>query len=256
MKYKFIVIALIAGLLLAACGKQAENSDQVSANISTAVAQTLTAQYVPPTATQLLTETPTATATLDQQPTVMLASPTLPLPTTGTCYNAAYVSDVTIPDGTTLTAGSSFTKTWSVKNTGTCAWTKDFLIKFASGSQMGGTTTAIGSAVAVGSSINVSVKMTVPTTAGSYTGYWRMATNSGELFGGYVSVTIVSAAIPTGTMTGTATITRTPTVTPIIIVVTATPGPTNTTVPTTAVPTAVPTDTPVPTEIPTVGATS
>lgn len=247
MKYKFVVVVLAASLLLGACGKTAENPDQVSAGISTAVAQTLTAQYVPPTATPVSTETPTPTSTMEQQPTAILASPTLPVATQGSCYNAAYVSDVTIPDGTTITAGTSFTKTWSVKNTGTCAWTKDFMIKFASGSQMGGTTTAIGSAVAAGSSINVSVTMVAPTTAGSYTGYWRMASNAGNLFGGYVSVQIISAAVPTGTVTGTATVTRTPTVTPVYIVVTATPGPTNT---------SGPTDTPAPTETPTVGATS
>lgn len=228
MKYKLISLFVVTGLLLSACAKTTQNTDEITSGVFTAVAQTLTAQYTPITPT---VATPTVESTATSMPTVeqfTMQAPTLAPTKANSCYNAAYVSDVTIPDGTTLTAGSSFTKTWSVKNTGTCAWTSSFMLKFASGTQMGGATTTISSAVPAGSSINVSVTMTAPTTPGSYTGYWRMASSTGELFGGYVSVQIVSAALPTGTTTVTPTITVTPSVTPVYIVVTATPGPTAT----------------------------
>ena len=39
------------------------------------------------------------------------------------CVNdSVFVADVTIPDGTPVNIGESFTKTWSIQNVGTCAW--------------------------------------------------------------------------------------------------------------------------------------
>jgi hypothetical protein len=39
------------------------------------------------------------------------------------CDAAAFVSDVTYPDGSDVTLGSTFTKIWRLKNVGTCTWT-------------------------------------------------------------------------------------------------------------------------------------
>jgi len=217
MKFKIASITLIMGLLLAACAPKATPTD-VAAGIYTAVAQTLTAQYTPalPTDTPAPTiEEPTATpaAALQDTPTPPPLQPTL----ANSCEGAAYVTDVTIPDGTSIAMGATFTKTWTIKNTGTCAWTSAYALKFASGNQLSGGTTAIGSAVAAGSSVNVSISMKAPTTPGTYTGYWRMVDDGSTFFGGYVSVNII---VPAATMTFT------PTNTPYVV--TATPGPTNT----------------------------
>jgi hypothetical protein len=40
----------------------------------------------------------------------------------GCTLNMAYVADVTIPDGTVMTPGNAFSKTWRVRNSGTCKW--------------------------------------------------------------------------------------------------------------------------------------
>src|SRR5512135_3113735 len=59
--------------------------------------------------------------------------------TTIPCDQAAYVRDVTIPDGTLFMPGTSFTKTWEIKNTGTCAWDGTYSIVFGNeGDIMGG----------------------------------------------------------------------------------------------------------------------
>ena len=257
MKYRILPLFLVLGLLLSACAKSTQESTDVSSQIFTAVANTLTAQYTPVAATTVppATNTPgiTPTATVMSFATATIG--VLKTTTTGSsCDNAAYVSDVTIPDGTSLTIGSTFTKTWTIKNTGTCTWTSTYKLKYASGSQMSGTTTSIGSTVAPGSSINVSVTMTVPSTTGTYTGYWRMVNDSSTFFGGYVTVKIVASSAATGTATTTATITPTPTITPIYVIITATPGPTNTTAPIAT--TVAPTTEPVPTETPTATASS
>jgi hypothetical protein len=250
MKYRILPLFLVLGILLSACAKSTPESTDVSSQIFTAVANTLTAQYTPVAATTVpsATNTPgvTPTATVMSFPTATIGVLKTTAASSGGCDNAAYVSDVTIPDGTSLAVGSTFTKTWTIKNTGTCKWTSTYKLKFASGSQMNGTTTSIGSAVAPGGSINVSVTMTVPSTTGTYTGYWRMVNDSSTFFGGYVTVNIVASSLPTGTATTTATVTHTPTITPVYVTVIVTQTPSSTPVPTTVAPTTgpVPSDTP------------
>ena len=253
MKTKTIALCIIFAALLSACGTTPADSTQISSGIFTAVAQTLTAQYTP----VVVTDTPAVTTT--QPPTtptgtivtIPTSTPVRATTAANICDNAIFANDVTIPDGASIVAGTTFTKTWSIKNTGTCAWTSTYSLKFVSGTQMGGTTTAIGSVVKAGNNANISISMTAPTTGGTYTGYWRMANDSGTLFGGMVSVKIVVLA---STLTPTITITPTPTVTPVYVVITATPVPT-TAVPPTDVPTAIPpTDVPA-TEAPTASGT-
>jgi hypothetical protein len=91
---------------------------------------------------------------------------------------------VTIPDGTVMAPGQTFRKTWSLRNVGTCAWTKSYQIVFYSGEQMGGPTALnFAEDVPVGRTVNFSVDLTAPATAGSYRGYWMFKNASGQLFG-------------------------------------------------------------------------
>jgi hypothetical protein len=87
--------------------------------------------------------------------------------------------------------GESFTKTWKVKNSGTCGWDAGFKFAFTGGNAMGGTTYTLPTAVAAGAVTDVSVAMTAPTTAGTARGNWRMQTAGGEFFGNEVYVIIV-----------------------------------------------------------------
>ncbi|HSM72275.1 MAG TPA: NBR1-Ig-like domain-containing protein, partial [Anaerolineales bacterium] len=53
------------------------------------------------------------------------------------CYQAKFIADVTIPDGTRFDANTTFTKTWRLKNIGACAWTSgDVSLIFDSGERM------------------------------------------------------------------------------------------------------------------------
>jgi hypothetical protein len=165
------------------------------------------------------------------------------------------LSDVTIPDGTILAPGESFTKTWLFQNTGTCTWSTSYSIALVSGSAMSGSTTALTSSVSSGGQINASVSMVAPSTNGTYTGYWKLANATGTAFGQSVYVQIVvsddaATITPTPTSTDDGDYTSTPTSTTAASTSTSTMAPTSTPVPTTvptAVPTAVPTD--IPTEI-------
>jgi len=94
------------------------------------------------------------------------------------------VADVTIPDNSYVAPGTSFTKTWALKNSGSCTWTTGYSLVYASGEQMGGqAATSLPGNVLPGQSINLSVTMTSPTTAGAHTGYWRLQNAGGGAFG-------------------------------------------------------------------------
>jgi hypothetical protein len=114
------------------------------------------------------------------------ASPTGPSPTpvATTCNRAAFVGDVSVPDGTAFTANTPFTKTWRLKNVGTCTWTTAYSIYFASGGQMGAPASVnLVSNVAPGQTVDISVPMTAPNVVGTYQGYWKLHNATGVSFG-------------------------------------------------------------------------
>lgn len=129
---------------------------------------------------------------------------------TSYCDWAAFVKDVTIPDGTQLTAGEVFTKTWRLQNRGTCTWTPDYMLVYTSGDQMGSTTAfRLPGNVAPGQSVDVSVTLTAPAVNGYQRSYWMLRNPSGALFGTgakaneafYVEIK-VTTELPHGTASG------------------------------------------------------
>jgi uncharacterized protein YkwD len=143
-----------------------------------------------PTATPEPTPTPVpatatpAASTTGAQPTI---APTLP-PTVAPTANAncidkaAFDSDVTVPDNTTFKQGVKFTKTWRIRNAGTCAW-KGYKLVFASGDQMSAAQEVPLTDAAPGEFVNVSVEMTAPKRGGSQTGNWLFKNAAGQTFG-------------------------------------------------------------------------
>jgi hypothetical protein len=100
------------------------------------------------------------------------------------CDKAQFISDVTIPDGTVLAPGAAFTKTWRLKNVGSCAWSTSYQLVFSSGEQMGAASSAtFPQNVPVGQTVDISINMTAPMAAGSYRGYWMFKNANGALFG-------------------------------------------------------------------------
>ncbi len=108
------------------------------------------------------------------------------------CLNSAYVADVTIPDNTQLDNGVEFTKTWRIRNSGTCAWPADTVLAFTGGTQMNAPASVPIGALDPGKEVDVSVKMKSPAQAGVYTGKWRTRTADG--FFGLDSFTVVILA--------------------------------------------------------------
>lgn len=128
-------------------------------------------------------ETPLPTQEPTKQPTrTPVGSPT----STPICDRAAAGSpiDVTVPDDTSMTPGQAFTKTWKLENSGSCTWTKDYTVVFFYGDLMGAMDIVpLASYVEPGQTIEISVEMVAPATAGPYQGNWKLRNDDGALFG-------------------------------------------------------------------------
>jgi hypothetical protein len=95
-----------------------------------------------------------------------------------------FVSDVTIPDGTSFKAGDAFNKTWRLKNIGSTTWSTDYSLVFVSGEQMSAPASLkLPKSVAPGGTVDLTVSMTAPNAAGTYRGNWQLKTAGGVLFG-------------------------------------------------------------------------
>ena len=160
----------------------------------------LTLQAPQPTAIILPpTNTPSSPPTFAPPSTVQFTA-------TQDCDRAQFVTDVTVNDGSIMAPSQVFTKTWRLKNTGTCTWSGYSLVFDEGNSMSGAASTAIGT-TPPGSSVDISISLTAPAAPGSYRGYWRVRNASGVLIpvtGGhngksfYVDIKVVA---PTGTPT-------------------------------------------------------
>jgi len=187
------VMLLLIGAILAACNLPASDATQtpLSADAAfTAVAQTVEAQFTIAAQTQSAAPAATNTTAPTITPPPPLTTPTstiapvviLPTSTLG-CDQAQFVTDVTVPDGTNYSAGDTFTKTWRIKNTGTCSWTSSYTLFFTSGNQMNGPSSIpLSGNVNPGETVDISINLTAPATAGEYTGFWKLRNTSGVAF--------------------------------------------------------------------------
>ena len=216
-------LVALGALLLSACGSNIPKVTPTATvsieELSTSIAQTVIAQITQQAPT--ITDTPTLTNTPKFTPTsaTPLPSNTAPRPTSSGCADMTFVKDVTIPDETQLSIGQQFTKTWEVKNSGSCQWTTGFKLAFSFGEPMGGTSVPMASVVAVGQTVDLSVNLKVPNKSSKLTGVWTLLDDKGQPFGPLLTVVIIAGnatATPTGTLTptGESTATSTPTSTP------------------------------------------
>lgn len=194
MKNRLALSLALVALLLSACGLS-ETDVQATVTVAQGNAVgTVHAQY-----TQIALLTPSPTNTLAATPTPMATATTFATATTavlgggaptGGCDVMTFVADVTVSDGEQITGGTAFTKTWQLRNDGTCDWSTAYQVIYSSGEQMGGPSSQpLASPIPVGSTGTVSVNLVAPTTPGEYTGWWAIANAAGQPFG-YFSVLI------------------------------------------------------------------
>lgn len=210
MKTKLFFTLLTAALLFAACAPATPAQPTPDVQVirtsaaSTVMAEfTLTAAVFTPTS-QPPTETPTQEI---QQPTntalPVVTDPTqLSLTPAALCDNYSFdlsTLDVTIPDGTPMTPGQDFTKTWKIKNTGICTWDTSYKPIFAYSNppneRMSAQPVPLTTLVAPGEEVDVSVQFKAPTTPGEYSGYWQMVNSKGISFGDKDHILVVKIVV-------------------------------------------------------------
>jgi len=186
----FLIVVLLSAC--AGAGNTLPTATPVDVGaLQTAAVQTIVADITQtaeaqPSATPAPTETNTPEPAAPTETTTPALSATAPL-----CDDSAYVSDASVQDGSQVTAGQAFVKTWKIKNTGTCAWGTAYQIRWSHGEKMGGLATNLSTAVQPGAEVEISINLKAPDKAGTYGGYWRLFNNNGYAFGQRFSVIIV-----------------------------------------------------------------
>jgi Ig-like domain from next to BRCA1 gene len=176
-------------------------AETVEAELTQVSSQASPTPMVPTdTATPINTNTAVPTNTPAFTPT------NTPIP----CNLASFVTDVTYPDNTHVAPGQTFTKTWRIRNIGSCSWNSSYLLIFDHGDGIGvtsGYTQQLTSGVVnQGQTVDLTVNLTAPGTPGTYTGYWRFRDPGGVLFGitpeaGSFIVKVIVVATKTVTLT-------------------------------------------------------
>jgi len=178
---------IVVGLIVAACnlpgletaaGRQATDDANATAAAETVAAELTRSAGQAPTATEVLSATDTPSAS----PTP--AGPTVTPVPTGCTDQASFISDVTVPDDTYFDQGENFTKTWRLRNTGTCTWTTAYKLVFSSGRAMDGPASqALLGNVPPNNTVDLSVDLEAPSTNGTYRGNWLLQNAGGANFG-------------------------------------------------------------------------
>lgn len=231
--YRILSISLlIPALLLTSCNMPAGESQTPTpgaAAVITEAAMTVAAHLTQsagltpsPTSTQAFT----ATAEPGLQPTATIAAPppqasSTPTPKADSGAStsadaASFIEDVTIPDGTAAAPGAVFEKTWRIKNTGTTTWSSAYNLVWVEGEKMGSPDAIpVPKEVRPGETVDISVKLTAPTKAGTYQTFFRLRNANGQFFkldsSGDLWIKIIVGLAATNTPgTETPTVTETP----------------------------------------------
>lgn len=180
-----VLFVCVLAICLAGCALFASEEQQTSPEqIRTIAALTESARE-----TLGYTETPVPTRVTSTPPPVL--TPTLNLAATQTaaaaeCDRVVFVRDVTIPDGSRVTAGATFTKTWELKNAGTCAWTNGYSLVFTRGDALGAPAAVpliSSGTVEPNQTVEVSIDLKAPAKTGTYRAYFKLRNPGGLLFG-------------------------------------------------------------------------
>lgn len=222
MRPRRLTTLLICGLVLAAsalsCNLPTMATPSPAPGLDTQVALTVDARLTEtgaPPETPGASEGPTARPTWTLKPSATRPQDTRvpPSATPRPCNEASFIQDVTIADGTKMTPGQAFTKTWRLQNVGTCTWTSGYAVVFVSGEAMGAPAVVnLQGDVPPNSTVDFSIGMKAPASPGKYTGFWKMRAADGEQFGVsgidqpfFVQIEVIAlTATPSPTTTSTA----------------------------------------------------
>jgi len=172
-------------ILISACNLPSPNVTPTDSSdwVATAAARTvqaLSSQLAPPATAEpvLTTQAPVLASPTIQADTFTPDATELP------CDRADFVDDITIEDGTELSPGESFVKTWRLKNSVSCTWTTSYRVVFESGNALGAPASFnLPANVLPGATADISVQMKAPDVPKDYESNWKLQNASGVIFG-------------------------------------------------------------------------
>jgi hypothetical protein len=199
-KHWGIIIITAVLLLQAACGlgSYGASTEDILAQNETNTAAVLTMADLGTRVSTARTPTPYGMSTFTPTPNIVY-SPIAPsitpsqtftrvaVPPNAPCNQAEYLTDLTIPDNSTITPRTSFIKTWRVRNIGSCTWDYRYMVVFTGrGNRLDAQDTGLlpeSMKVRPGEVVDISIRMLAPRKLGNYESYWQLRSGEGYNFG-------------------------------------------------------------------------
>ncbi len=210
MNKKLFVITSVSMLLFTACGTQVPTQ----AAVPTSSAPPVVATTEVPAVTDVSVSVSTEVATTETPATLPTETATLgtPAPTNPPdCTNSAsFVTDVTVPDNSNMTGGTTFTKTWRISNTGTCVWGPGYTLTHYSDERMGAPDSVSLSITPGGQTADISVDLVASNSVGTHRGNFVIKNPAGLIMQVDDDSRLWVIINVTSTVTATATTTLTP----------------------------------------------
>lgn len=194
------LLVTIIALMATACSRSPDNTPPEKPTTAVSAIPSAQPSSTPLSPTEAMPSampqvSATAQPTVEQPPTPTPAAPatnesTIPSPSLSSappsppCLDeAVYVGDISVPDGTLFRPGEAFTKTWRVRNTGTCTWGAGYSLAYTSGDIMSGEFNNPIGPISPGELADITVDLVAPARGGEQIGYWQFQNASGKPFG-------------------------------------------------------------------------
>lgn len=150
--------------------------------------------FIPPTIapTPLPTQTPSLAPSGPEEEIEEGSSEFSDLSDTECRDNLTFISDITIPDGTVVVAGSTLDKQWEVENSGTCNWEEGYQIQLITGEDLGAEPEQGLIPARSGSRVTIRIVFAAPDEPGNYRSAWQAYNPQGNAFGDpfYIDITV------------------------------------------------------------------
>lgn len=112
-------------------------------------------------------------------------------PATPTCLdNLTWVADVTIPDGSEVSAKSTLDKRWEVKNSGNCNWDEHYRLRLKAGPGMDAAQEQAMFPARSGTNAILRIVFKAPPETGNYRSAWQAYNPDGHPFGDPIFIDI------------------------------------------------------------------
>jgi len=124
--------------------------------------------------------------------------PTIVIPptvdSTNCVNNLTFVEDISIPDNTDVTYGSTIDKQWLVENSGTCNWSSNYRLLHIGGASLGAPEEAALYPARSNTQATLQITFTAPFTDGTYESAWQAFDPKGLPFGDPIYIRVIVVA--------------------------------------------------------------